>query len=55
MSVLEWFDFFVAALENFIGFLDGFYIVGSVSFLDFSIVILVMSMLISMFVARGKA
>lgn len=51
--VSDWLDFFISSLGLIISWLDGFYLIGSVSLLDFIIVVAVSCLLINTFVAKG--
>ena len=53
--IVTWLEYFITKVGDLFTFLDSFYVIGTVSYLDFSIVILIIAMLINVYVARGSA
>lgn len=51
--VLDWLNFFISGLGFFISWLDGFSLIGTISFLDLIIVVAVVGLLINTFIAKG--
>lgn len=52
--ITSWLEKFISWIPNLVNFLDTFYVFGTVSALDFLIVILLMSMVLNVWVARGS-
>lgn len=52
--VLDWLTFFFDAFGSLVTWCNTFYLVGSISLLDFVIVVATATMLINVFIAKGS-
>lgn len=53
--ITTWLEAFIGWISSIVNFLDTLYVIGTVSALDFMVVIMIMAMLINIYVARGSA